>query len=378
VANTGALLFLLFLPITHAIAQSGGPPPDSHGNDFELGRNLSSGASGPQIAVWFADKTRSVTDWLQTPIKLTPNVTGPNSDGANTPGQLYYNLGSNAVVTSTQQGDIEALLRTIMRRVSISTGLECWKGSIRYFAPDGTPVAASSPNLFRYGIHGTTDYGWHHHFAIRAFRPGRYTFQVQYTDAIGASDNMTLTPSQIYTLTLENLPVMHSKAILAGWIKTDTSRNLTGNRARIFIFPANITPTRESEAIRYTDVYLDNDGNFSLPELLNGIVSEGGTYRIGVKSLTVTSCLATLYPDPITFSTMNPPAVPDLVLPNGDANRDGIIDVEDLALLIQQFDLSQGDNGYTGAADFDGSNSVDVDDLAIFITYFDQERDFAP
>jgi hypothetical protein len=369
---------LLALPTVGARAQGDPPPPDTHGNDFELGRNLSSGTAGPQVAAWFADKNRSVTEWLMTPLKLTPNIMGPNSDGSNSPGQLYYNLGSNAVVVSTQQGDIETLARTIMRRVSISTGLEVWKGSIRYFAPDGTPVASSSPNMFRYGLHSATDYGWHHHFGVRAFRPGRYTFAIQYTDGVGTSDNMNLTSSQVYTLMLENLPVMTSKAILDGWAKVDTSRNLTGNRTRVFLFPADITPTRESQAIRFTDVYLDNSGNFAIPELLAGINSNGGTYRIGVRPLTVTSCLAKLYPEPVTFSTTNPPTVPKLILPNGDANRDGSIDVLDLDLLIQNFDRCQGDAGYNTQPDFNGDHCVDVLDLDILIRNFDQIRDFNP
>ncbi|MDW8207735.1 MAG: hypothetical protein RMJ43_07845, partial [Chloroherpetonaceae bacterium] len=227
-----------------ARSQAGGPPPDTHADDLEIGRNLNNGASGPQIALWFADRSRNVLEWLQTPLKLIPNISGPNSDGPNTPGQLYYNLGTNAVVVSTQQGDFETVLRTIMRRVSISPGLEVWKGSIRYFAPDGTPVASTSPNMFRYGIHGSTDFGWHHHFAVRAFRPGRYTFAIQFTDGIGFGDNVPLLPSQVYTLTFENLAVASGQVTLDGWTRIDTSRNLTGNRARVFLFPPHIMPTR--------------------------------------------------------------------------------------------------------------------------------------
>ncbi|MCS6775237.1 MAG: dockerin type I domain-containing protein, partial [Chthonomonadaceae bacterium] len=181
-----------------------------------------------------------------------------------------------------------------------------------------------------------------------------------------------------YTLTFENLAVASGQVTLDGWTRIDTSRNLTGNRARVFLFPPHIMPTRETQALRFTDVYLDNQGRFALPELLRDINSNGGTYRIGIRPLTVSSALARLYPEPVTLSTQNPPQLPALLLPNGDANRDGSIDVLDLGMLIASFDRCAGEAGYDGAADFNGDACVDVLDLDILVRNFDQTRDFDP
>lgn len=60
-------------------------------------------------------------------------------------------------------------------------------------------------------------------------------------------------------------------------------------------------------------------------------------------------------------------------LRGGDANNDNIVDVYDLSVLIQSFDLSAGVAGFIPGADLNNDGLVDVYDLALLIRNFDSE-----
>jgi DNA-binding CsgD family transcriptional regulator len=61
-----------------------------------------------------------------------------------------------------------------------------------------------------------------------------------------------------------------------------------------------------------------------------------------------------------------------VLLQCGDANDDNCIDVLDLDLLIQTFDICEGDPGYISGADFNCDNCADVLDLDILLRNFDR------
>ena len=59
-----------------------------------------------------------------------------------------------------------------------------------------------------------------------------------------------------------------------------------------------------------------------------------------------------------------------------DANNDNIVDVNDLALLIESFDAGLYDSNWNeGRADFNCDDLVAVDDLALLIQNFDKRGD---
>ena len=59
------------------------------------------------------------------------------------------------------------------------------------------------------------------------------------------------------------------------------------------------------------------------------------------------------------------PAVP------GDANLDGVVDVNDLTSVLTNFNQSAGSNGWN-LGDFNGDGKVDVNDLTILLTHYNQ------
>jgi hypothetical protein len=61
---------------------------------------------------------------------------------------------------------------------------------------------------------------------------------------------------------------------------------------------------------------------------------------------------------------------------SGDANADNIVDVDDLALLIQSFDADPtAPHWLNGKADFNGDDVVGIEDLAVLIRNFDLQGD---
>lgn len=55
---------------------------------------------------------------------------------------------------------------------------------------------------------------------------------------------------------------------------------------------------------------------------------------------------------------------------DGDADRDGDIDLTDLAILLTSFGLNRLDAGYSAYADFSGDGAVTLNDLAILLVHF--------
>lgn len=60
---------------------------------------------------------------------------------------------------------------------------------------------------------------------------------------------------------------------------------------------------------------------------------------------------------------------------SGDANGDNSVDVLDIDVLIQSFDLTASDPNFIPGADFNGDNSVDVLDIDLLIQSFDMLGD---
>ncbi len=380
--NTKQTIFaltILLTPSMAALAQEL-PPPTTHGNDLLWGRDSGGGTpdfgtTGNGATFWFADSATNPNrpaQFLAAPIGLIPNINAPDSDPAtpNSPGGLYYNLGTNEVYGN---GGATGTLRAgTFVGDYVSPGLEIWKSQYRFFAPAGTPTSIN--NTFPYPYTGT----WHNHFAARAFRPGTYTFKFHLA-SVTAYDYTAIKDSPVYTMTFRSRPVLSGRVDLAGggWSKTDTSRNLTGNRARVFFFAPDSTPARESEALDYTDVYLDNSGNFAVPEGLN--LTEGKRYRVGIRPLTMPA-LANLLPGNFVVSTASPTNVGAVPLRLGDGNRDGSVDSSDFTLLIGAFnsDAATVGSGYDPIADFNADGSVDSSDFTILIGEFNQTSDFLP
>ena len=356
------------------------PPPTTHGNDVLWGRSggygtPDFGSTGSGTGLWFSDSGTNPTRlaaFLAAPIGMIPNINAPDSDPAtpNSPGSVYYNFGTNEVYSN---GGATGTLRTgVMQLVSISPGLEIWKSQYRFFAPAGTPTSIN--NTFPYPYVGT----WHNHFAVRAFRPGTYTFQYKLTNVV-AYDYTSLTDSPVYTMTFRSRPVLSGKVDLqgGGWAKTDTSRNLTGNRARVFLFAPDSTPAHESDALDYTDVYLDNSGNFSVPEGLN--ITEGKPYRVGVKPLTMYG-LAVLLPGNFVLSVASPANVGLVALNLGDTNGDGSVDATDFGTFVSAYNSAASipGSGYDATADFNGDGFVDPTDFGLFVGDYNTVADFLP
>ncbi|MCS6776714.1 MAG: hypothetical protein RMJ43_00840, partial [Chloroherpetonaceae bacterium] len=223
------------------MAMAGAPTRAHDGWHLSLGRNLSNGTAGSQAAVWYVDSEGEVGPaslLLNVPQKLLPNTTGPAEAGP-----FYMDLPFDVIVRydPATMRYVDVLRGAVLERVSISEGADIWRGAIRYFAPDGIPTALN--NTFRFGLVQGIQYGWHHHLAVRAFRPGTYQFTFRVINAV-TREGQALASSETYTLTFENLAVASGQVTLDGWTRIDTSRNLTGNRARVFLFPPHIMPTR--------------------------------------------------------------------------------------------------------------------------------------
>jgi|GEM_PF-4244413 len=359
-----------------AQAQNGTPPSDTHMADIKWGRtdgvSNNGGTTGIGTAAWFGNNANvnAVPDWLATPRAMAPNVNGPNSEGLGTQGNFFFNIGFDVITTVIDGRNRNILQRGKIVRIGISDGLEIWQGAARIFAPNTVPNA---PNQWLFGIQGAQDFGWHKHFIARAFRPGVYSFSFQLQDAADRDGNQ-LANSQVYTLTLQNRAVLTGKAILDGWIKPDNTRNKVGNVARIFIFPNNGTAiTRESQALKYTDVYLDLQGNYALPE---GLVPLGN-YRIGIKPLTAKG-LAKLLPMPYALNADTPEIAPDITIPLGDINSDSAIDIGDLLLLIAKYNVTSSSLNYSATVDINGDGAIDIGDLLIMIRSYNTRADFTP
>jgi hypothetical protein len=341
-----AIGFILSVAGTGLQAQDP-PPPDTHLDDLHLGRSILPGVTGPAAGIWFVDSGTNpnrLNEWLATPKTLIPNINGPSGAG-----RLYYNLGTDIIVFFDGAAYQEVLQSATMLGVSLTSGLEIWRTSSRWFASN--PARSVSNNQFFYPYLGS----WHHHFGVRAFRPGTYTFTFQIVNPV-AHNGAPLDPSQLYTITFRNRPVMNGTVNLPGWVAVDNTPDRIGNQARVFIFAANSQPTREDQALRFTDVYLNPDGTFQIPEALRDITD--GEYRIGVRPLTATG-LATLIPGNVALSVVTPGT---FVLPDnhiGDINRDGIIDDEDFNTVVQNQGRTPSSSGYTPGSDVDGSNLVD-------------------
>ena len=58
------------------------------------------------------------------------------------------------------------------------------------------------------------------------------------------------------------------------------------------------------------------------------------------------------------------------VLREGDANEDGVVDIDDFSLLADHFMTSCGDSGYDAASDFNRSCVVDIDDFTMLVDHF--------
>ncbi|MCS6777502.1 MAG: PA14 domain-containing protein [Chthonomonadaceae bacterium] len=77
---------------------------------------------------------------------------------------------------------------------------------------------------------------------------------------------------------------------------------------------------------------------------------------------------------PINASTGNSGGH-NITLLGGDANDDNVVDLLDLALLIQASDTCQGDTGFLANADLNNDDCVDVVDLALIVQNFDLAGD---
>jgi hypothetical protein len=355
----------LCLLTTSASAQNGNPPPETHGDDLCIGLNNDFGRDGNQCALWFEDTefnpNHNVPAWLATPKQLFPNVTGPAGAG-----NFYFNIGFDVILAynpNTMQ-NAPVMQQARWTQVSITQGLEIWKGSSRYYAAPGTPVVGSW--LF--------SGNFHQHFHVRAFRPGTYRFTFRMTDAKKANGtNVANSPN--YTLIVQNLPTVRGRAILPGWARVDTTNDQIGNRARVFFFAADtIGPVTEADAIRFTDVYLDRLGRFLLPDKLFTAAqmnASKGRYRIGIKPLTAPG-LARLLPGIYTLSPNSPPTAPPVTLPLGDANRDGQITSADIDLITANI----GNPNFPPDTDVNGDGVVNATDVNLALGNLGKVSDF--
>ncbi|MBI4331300.1 MAG: hypothetical protein HY673_08475, partial [Chloroflexi bacterium] len=75
-------------------------------------------------------------------------------------------------------------------------------------------------------------------------------------------------------------------------------------------------------------------------------------------------------PTPVPTATATPPAG---FLP-GDVNRDGAVNLADLALLAASFNKRSGEAGFNPDADFNGDGIVDVYDLTLLGANFGRTR----
>jgi hypothetical protein len=106
------------------------------------------------------------------------------------------------------------------------------------------------------------------------------------------------------------------------------------------------------------------DGAFAISNI------PSGHYELSVKSPRY------LRSNIVFDSTTNPANNLMIFLPAGDANDDNIVDIDDLAALIEAFDADPSSPNWNGGvADFNGDNLVSVDDLSLLIRNFDRQGD---
>lgn len=343
----------------------------AHDADLQLGRSNAPGDTGSAPGVWFADATTNpngFAQWLAAPHLLTPNINGPVGAGS-----LYYDLGTNAVRTVIGGANRTVLQSVTLQCLQMDAGLEIFYGASRIFAPAGTPTVLN--NSVPYPDNGN----WHLHYACRAFRPGLYTFTLRLAGAVAQNGTPALgtNTSQDYTITLRSRPTMTGVVSLPGWVRPDNSVNRTENRARVFVFAPNSSPTSESQALATTDVYLLPSGEFQLPEGLayrfghpqQNQPLPDGPYRIGVKPLTATG-LARLAPGNVSLSPTSPTTIPAIACPLGDVNRDNFIDEGDYNEVVSRFYQAPGASGVGRDADVNGDNFIDEGDYNLVVSNF--------
>lgn len=196
------------------------------------------------------------------------------------------------------------------------------------------------------------------------------------TDALPAGQTKTIQNGRVNVRSAQvavKYPPLSGKVLLPGWLKPDTTPYRTGNLVRVFVFPANSTPTQESQALAFADVPLDERGVYALP---SGVAADG-TYRIGIKPLTAPG-LAVLLPGNVALSAVAPPVVPDVSVRLGDATRDGVININDLLALLARYNEFVGSVNYDAAADINGDGGNDISDLMLIIASYNQFADFLP
>lgn len=359
-------LMACFLPVGGVRADD--PPVETHGDDLLLGRDMGFGTSGTGAGLWFLDSAQNpdrLGQWLASPHTMIPNITGPEDAG-----NIYFNLGTNVVTyfDPVQNRNLNTLQSATMSEVAITPGLQMFKGSLRFFAAD--PATTVLGNTFNYPFLGT----FHNHFSLRVFRPGTYQFAFRLTNVV-ARDGTPLAGSPVYTVTLRSRPALTARVLLPGWRGVDQTPEHVGNKATVFIFPADSAPGSEGEALQTTTVYLDANGKFQLPE---GLVPDG-SYRVGIKPVTATG-LARLLPGNVALSAGTPTdlSAAPLSIPIGDVNRDGVIDGRDGNRVSQASGLAEGDSGYVAAYDVNGDGAIDGRDGNIVAQQAFQYSDFTP
>ena len=369
-----ALTPLLLLSVgTAALVQGDTPPGDTHGSDLYLGLNTNGGTAGNSMAVWFSDSSTNpnrLNTYLATSQTMTPNINGPAGSGS-----LFFNLGTN-VVTAYPNGNPQNVTNSArMQLVSISPGLKMYASDVLLF--DYNPALTLGGNKFDLPYAGG---GWHKHYNIRAFKTGTYTFAFKYTNGTSPLAN-PVGDSPTYTYTLRNRAVVQGKIIIDSDTRLDNTPYGTGKVVRFYVFLANSNPENANEALVYTDVYLEADGSFGIPELLKSggaFLVNGGSYRIGVQSRSVRQTLPILLPGNIVISPTSPSQVGDIHLPLGDINGDNAIDFGDMSTLLQVYNSIEGDALYSAASDINGDGGIDFGDLSAMLQSYNTFGDFTP
>lgn len=334
------------------------PPPETHNNDLFLGRASDYGGSGSQAALGFSDYAANpsrFTAWLNEVHTLIPNISGPSGMG-----NLYFNLGTDGVRVASGNPPVSRTVLTGASLVAsnVTPGLIAEKFGQAIFSSNAAETANN--NTFNYPFTNS----FHHHYNLRVFRPGTYQITLQVKNAVARSGG-SLADSPTYTITFQSRAVLSSRLVLTGWAGVDLTPYQTGSKARVYVFAANSNPARESDAIATTDVYLDGNGSFQMPE---GVVTDG-SYRIGIKPLTAPG-LARLYPGNVTLSATSAPNLAALKTSLGDVNRDGVIDEFDYNAVVQDF--------YTINSDVNGDGFTDEFDYNAVVQSLYNVGDFLP
>lgn len=87
-----------------------------------------------------------------------------------------------------------------------------------------------------------------------------------------------------------------------------------------------------------------------------------------VYSLSTLTAFTLTATDRLTTTTLMGFSAPDFC--PGDLTGDGLVDLQDLGILLESFGADQGDPLYDVTADFDRNNSVDLGDLSTLLTLF--------